>query len=256
MSSTISPGCAAARSNNTSATGASNASCACCRFNQRSAPGPFQYSISAALRSSPVGRLIVRNSIRLTVCARSSRFEPVTSAHRTPECPPRGSGTDRRMKFLPLIWSGIWRKPGRTILIFLQVSVAFALFGVLQGLKTGVEHLVAAARAALLIVHSRANFLCSPLPLGLLERIKSVPGVKVVVPVERSGGSYQKPDQQVGIVAVSPEGDWLSAFTFLVTPEAAAALRNTRTGALMPEEAAKKYGWKIGDHIPLVTRTA
>ena len=28
------------------------------------------------------------------------------------------------MRFLPLIWSGIWRKPGRSVLIFLQVSVA------------------------------------------------------------------------------------------------------------------------------------
>ena len=43
------------------------------------------------------------------------------------------------MKFLPLIWAGIWRKPGRTILIVLQVAVAFVLFGVLQGMKTGVE---------------------------------------------------------------------------------------------------------------------
>jgi ABC-type antimicrobial peptide transport system permease subunit len=41
------------------------------------------------------------------------------------------------LKYLPVIWSGIWRKPGRTVLIFLQVSVAFALFGVLQGMKTG-----------------------------------------------------------------------------------------------------------------------
>ena len=49
---------------------------------------------------------------------------------------------EHRLKFLPLIWSGIWRKPGRSILIFLQVSVAFALFGVLQGMKTGVEQLI------------------------------------------------------------------------------------------------------------------
>src|SRR5260370_7642609 len=77
----------------------------------------------------------------------------------------------------------------------------------------------------------------------------------MVVPVELSGGTYQKPDQQVGIVAVSPEGDWQSAFTFTVAPEYDAALRNTRTGALVPEELAKKYGGKIGDHIPLMTRT-
>src|SRR5439155_1236045 len=159
MSSTISPGCAAARSNNTSATGASNASCACCRFNQRSPPGPFQYSISAALRSSPVG-LIVRNSIRLTVCARSSRFEPATTAHTTPECSPRGSGTDRRMKFLPLIWSGI--------------------------------------------------------------------------------------------VAVSPEDGWPSAFTYTIAPESLAAFRKSRTAMLIRDTVTEKYGWKVGDHIPLM----
>src|SRR5215468_12255186 len=76
------------------------------------------------------------------------------------------------MKYLPLIWSGLWRKPGRTILIFLQVAVAFALFGVLQGLKTGVAHAVGAARADLLIVHSRFGFLAQPLPLGLLDQIR------------------------------------------------------------------------------------
>ena len=41
------------------------------------------------------------------------------------------------MKYLPLIWFGIWRKPGRTALVILQVALAFALFGVLQGMKTG-----------------------------------------------------------------------------------------------------------------------
>jgi len=121
------------------------------------------------------------------------------------------------MRFLPLIWSGIWRMPGRTILMFLQISVAFALFGVLQGLKSGVEHLVAAARADLLIVHTRASFIFSPLPLGLLEPIRSVPGVKMVVPWSFPA-HLPKADQQVGIVAVSPDGDWLSAFTFTVAP--------------------------------------
>lgn len=80
------------------------------------------------------------------------------------------------MKYLPLIWSGTWRKRGRTILIFLQVAVAFTLFGVLQGLKTGVDHAIAASRADLLLVYSRLSF-GMPLPIGMLEQIRSVPGV-------------------------------------------------------------------------------
>ena len=40
-------------------------------------------------------------------------------------------------------------------------------------------------------MHSREAFFY-PLPLGLLEPIRSLPGVKVVVPVELYGGWYQK----------------------------------------------------------------
>ena len=160
------------------------------------------------------------------------------------------------MKYLPLIWSGIWRKPGRTILIFLQVGVAFALFGVLQGLKTGVEQAVAAARADLLIVHSRLSYLAEPLPLGLLDRIKSVAGVKLVIPVDIFVANYQKPTQQLVVVALSPDEDWESAFTYTIAPEYLAAFRKTRTATLIRLEPAEKYGWKIGDHLPLKSATA
>jgi putative ABC transport system permease protein len=159
------------------------------------------------------------------------------------------------MKFLPLIWSGIWRTPGRTVLIFLQVCVAFALFGVLQGLKTGVEHAVGETRADLLLVHGSLSLIDS-LPLGLLEGIKSVPGVKAVVPVELFGGIYQNPNQKVGLIAIRPGEGWLSAFTYTITPEHDAAFRKMRTGAIIREGLVKKYGWKVGDHIPLIATAA
>ena len=157
------------------------------------------------------------------------------------------------MKYLPLVWSGIWRKPGRTILIFLQVAVAFTLFGVLQGLKTGIQHAVDAARADLLIVHGRETFF-SPMPLGILEQIRSVSGVKVVIPVELCGSYYQKQENGVLIVAVRPDKDWTDAFTFNIAPTQLAAFGGSRTAALVTEFAAQKYGWKIGDHIPLVAQ--
>lgn len=154
------------------------------------------------------------------------------------------------MKFLPLIWSGICRKPGRTVLIFLQVCVAFALFGVLQGLKSGVEQLIAAARADVLLVHGSLA-LFDPLPIALLESIKSVPGVELAIPVELFQTIYQKPDQKVGVVAIRPDPGWVSAFSFTVAPKYLEAFGKTRTGALIRAGLARKYGWKIGDHIPL-----
>jgi len=157
------------------------------------------------------------------------------------------------MKYLPLIWSGVWRKPGRTILIFLQVSVAIALFGVLQGMKSGVEHAVAAARADLLIVHSRENLIFTPLPLGQLEQIRSVPGVKVAIAVDLSGAIYQKPDQKLGVVAIRPDDGWLNAFTFTVSPAQEAAFRKQRTAMLALRAVVQKYGWKVGDKVPLMS---
>ena len=160
------------------------------------------------------------------------------------------------MKYLPLIWAGIWRKRGRTILIFLQVAVAFTLFGVLQGLKTGVDHAIAAARADLLIVHAREGLFSAQLPVGMLETIRSVPGVAEAIAVDLNGGTYQKPGQQVGIVAIRPDEGWLSAFTYTVPPAYDKAFRATRTGILVNVQLAKKYHWKVGDRIPLMTGVA
>ncbi|HYB64212.1 MAG TPA: ABC transporter permease, partial [Steroidobacteraceae bacterium] len=159
------------------------------------------------------------------------------------------------MKYLPLVWSGIWRKPGRTVLIFLQVAVAFALFGVLQGLKTGVQHAVDEARADLLIVHSRESLIMEGLPISILEPIRAVPGVRVAIPVELFGCQYQKPEQGLLSVAVAPDKDWTTAFTFAIAPRDLAAFEKSRTAALVLETTAKKYGWKIGDRIPLICRT-
>ena len=159
------------------------------------------------------------------------------------------------MKFLPLIWSGIWRKPGRTVLISLQVCVAFALFGMLQGLKTGVEQVIRETRGDLLLVHSSLG-MADSLPLGALEQIKAVPGVAFVDPVELFGAAYQHPNQRLGVVAIRPDKNWQSAFTFDIAPAYNEAFQKTRTGALIREELTQKYGWKVGDHIPLMTTTA
>ena len=100
------------------------------------------------------------------------------------------------MKYLPLIWSGIWRKRGRTILIILQISVAFALFGVLQGMKTGVDEAIAKTRADLLFVAPSA-FGGAPLPLAYIDRLRSIPGVGTVAFADGLLGTYQKPTEPV-----------------------------------------------------------
>ena len=100
------------------------------------------------------------------------------------------------MKYLPLIWSGIWRRPGRAILILLQVLIAFLLFGLLQGFKSGIDQVIAQTRADILIIHSRQSF-GQPIPLAYFLRIQAVPGVKAVFVQNFLVGSYQIPTQQI-----------------------------------------------------------
>lgn len=160
------------------------------------------------------------------------------------------------MKYLPLVWAGVWRKPGRTILILLQVALAFALFGVLQGMKTGVEQAVADARADVLFVGPSA-FGGAPLPRSAMDRLQRIPGVKTVSFADGFLGTYQKPTEAVFVLAIVPTDEWLTLIpeVFHVAPKDLIALRNNRTGALISADIGKKYGWRIGDRIPLTSNT-
>jgi putative ABC transport system permease protein len=161
------------------------------------------------------------------------------------------------VKYLFLIWAGIWRKRGRTILIILQISVAFALFGVLQGLKTGVDEAIAKTRADLLFVVPSA-FGGAPLPLGCIDRLRSIPGVGTVTFADGFLGTYQKPTESVYVLAIeSNNAFWLTLVPeiFKVLPADLEALQRTRTGVLISADIGKKYGWHIGDRIPLASTT-
>jgi putative ABC transport system permease protein len=160
------------------------------------------------------------------------------------------------VKYLPLIWFGIWRKPGRTILVLLQVALAFALFGVLQGMKTGVDQAIAGARADVLFV-APAAFGGARLPRAYLERLEAIPGVKTVAFADNFMGTYQKPTEPVYVLALQTSKTWLTLIPeiFKVEPRDLEALQKTRNGVLISADIGKKYGWRIGDRIPLTSST-
>ena len=160
------------------------------------------------------------------------------------------------MKYLPLIWFGVWRKPGRTTLVLLQVALAFALFGVLQGMKTGVDQAIAGARADVLFV-APAAFGGAPLPRAYIDRLEAIPGVKTVAFADGFLGTYQKPTEPVYVLAIQTSKVWLTLIPeiFHVQPRDLEALQKTRNGALISADIGEKYGWRIGDRIPLTLST-
>jgi putative ABC transport system permease protein len=154
------------------------------------------------------------------------------------------------VKYIPLIWSGIWRKRGRSILILLQVLTAFLLFGLLQGMKSGIDQAIAETRADILIVHGRQG-MGVPLPAAQLAGIRAVPGVKAVYIQNYIWGAYQKPTQLVVADAIDPDPTWAQYPGLAVSKADLDALTHTRNGALANITLVRKYSWKVGDLISL-----
>lgn len=72
--------------------------------------------------------------------------------------------------------------------------------------------------------------------------------VKLVVVQNFLVGTYQKPTQQILVLATDPQSDWLDPESDVrVTQADIDAMYKTRTGALASVELVKIYGWKIGD---------
>jgi putative ABC transport system permease protein len=155
------------------------------------------------------------------------------------------------VKFLPLVWAGIWRKRGRAILTLLSVLNAFLLFGLLQGFSSGLDNAIGETHADILYVFSRVSIL-EGLPLGHIAQIKTVPGVKAVSPMIVFTSTYQNPSNFINALAVDPD-TFFDAYPSLSasTPSQLDAMRRTRTGALMGSDMARVHGWKVGDVVPL-----
>lgn len=154
------------------------------------------------------------------------------------------------MKYLPLIWAGLWRKPARTILTLLSVAAAFVLFGILHSVTATFADFSSQAGDKRLRSMSRISVL-EPLPLAYLRRIGSVPGVEKVAYYCIFFGYYQEVDNGIGVGAISTK-EFFDAFPeVIVSPEQVEAMVRTRTGAIIGKDLAEEYGWSIGDRVPL-----
>ncbi len=97
------------------------------------------------------------------------------------------------MKYLPLVWAALRRKPARTLLTCFSIVTAFFLFGTLQGINVGIAKIMKLTSVSHLMVMSRVNQ-GAPMPLAHAAQIRSVPGVTAVAPFNVVIGTYQRPN--------------------------------------------------------------
>jgi putative ABC transport system permease protein len=154
------------------------------------------------------------------------------------------------LKFLPLIWAALWRRKARTIFTLLSILVAFLLFGMLQGVNAAFNATIDRANVNRLMVASSTAFTES-LPYSFMAQIEQVPGVAAVSYQSWFGSYYQDPKNFVFSFATDPVS-LIKLYPEMHLPaEQLDAWVRTRTGAIIGIDLANRYGWKIGDRVPL-----
>ena len=154
------------------------------------------------------------------------------------------------MKYLHLLWRNLLRRRIRTTFTFLSIVVAFFLFGLLMAIRNGFDIGVSmAGQNRLLTIHKMS--IIQLLPVRYLAQIRSTPGVRDATHLTWFGAVYQDPKNFFAQMAVVPE-ELLRITPELVVPEdQKQKWIATRTGAVAGRKLAERFGWKVGDRIPL-----
>jgi putative ABC transport system permease protein len=154
------------------------------------------------------------------------------------------------MKFAHLIWSNLKRKKLRTTLTLLSIVVAFVLFGFLSAIKHALTGGVTLAGADRLIVRHKVSII-QLLPQSYKARMLRIPGVAGATHFTWFGGVFQDSKNFFMQTPVEPE-DFLGMYPEIVlAPEQKEAWLRTRTGAIAGRRTAEKFGWKVGQKVPI-----
>ena len=156
------------------------------------------------------------------------------------------------MKFVPIIWRNLMRRKVRTILTVGSIFIAFLLFGLLMAIRAAFAMGVDIAGADRLVTIHKVS-LIQLIPRSYKQRIATIEGVSEVTHANWFGAYYQEPSNFIANFAVEPEPYLRIYPEFAVPDDQRKAWFANRTGALIGVDLAKRFGWKVGDRVPMIS---
>lgn len=154
------------------------------------------------------------------------------------------------MKYLPLIFANLRRKKLRTFLTVGSFAVAVFLFGFLAIIHGAFGGNLDAIGVDRLMIINKVSII-QPLPLSYKSQIERIPTVKYVTAQTWFGGIYQDPKNFFASFAVDPDTQRLVFPELAVPDDQWKKFVDDREGAIVGARTAKRFGWKVGDRVPL-----
>ena len=153
------------------------------------------------------------------------------------------------MKWLPLLWTALRRKPARTVYTLLSIVIAFLLVGIMSGLNAAFAERIENARVDRIVVTARYGVW---FPIAYLDQIVRMDGVSESVPAAFIEASYQEPTNRLFIRMTDPRAPAVLP-ELNVTPGLMAELDRVQDGLILSRELADRMRVSVGDRIPLET---
>ena len=154
------------------------------------------------------------------------------------------------MKFRGLIFANLFRKKLRLILTIGSFAVALFLFAFLAVVRGAFNRGADIAGADRLVTINRVSII-QPLPLAYRDKIQRIPGVKAVTHNNWFGGVYQEEKNFFPQFVIDVENQRKVLPELVVPDEQWQNFVKDRQGAIAGAKTAKRFGWKIGDRIPI-----
>jgi putative ABC transport system permease protein len=154
-------------------------------------------------------------------------------------------------RYLPFILKSSMRSKRRSFLTIASAAISLSLLGTLMAVYHAFYIGEAPPQQALRAITRNRVSPAIALPISFKDKIKQVPGVVEVMPLQFFGGVYKEPKNIFARYAVEAERVFTMHSDYSIPEDQKLAFEKEKTGCVVGRGLAERYGFRIGDRITL-----
>lgn len=155
------------------------------------------------------------------------------------------------MTYSRFVFRNALRNKRRTGLTLLSIAFSLFLLITLYTLLDTIMNPPEGDDTALRLAVRRSTSLADSMPVAYEQKIATVPGIELILPLEWFGGYWKEPKNFFANFATDPRRLWDMFPELIVTEDVKQAMLADRRAAVAGRALMERYGWEIGDRITL-----